>query len=119
MQAGRPVHPFDGQRPAIPSAVVIDETRDSEAQVPESFTEIQWTKLPASETPPAFCERVKKILIGPEARSIIRIEVGRLGNQVRNNIKVRPQRIRTKRQGARPGGELQRLGIGNGNERTR
>ena len=42
--------------------VVIDATRDSEAHVPESFTEVQWTRLPGGETPPAFCQRVKKLL---------------------------------------------------------
>ena len=44
--------------------VVIDGTRDSEAQVPESFTEVQWTRLPGGETPPVFCARVKTLLGG-------------------------------------------------------
>jgi hypothetical protein len=34
--------------------VVIDTTRDVEAHVPESFTEVQCTRLPGGETPPAF-----------------------------------------------------------------
>ncbi len=42
--------------------VVIDGTRDAEAQVPDSFTEVQWTRLPGGETPPAFCARVAKLL---------------------------------------------------------
>jgi TolB-like protein/Tfp pilus assembly protein PilF len=42
--------------------VVIDETRDAEAHVPDSFTEVQWTRLPSGESPPAFVARVKKLL---------------------------------------------------------
>ncbi len=50
--------------------VVVDGTRDADAQVPDSFTEVQWTKLPGGETTPAFCARVKKLLGGekPEDR---------------------------------------------------
>ena len=33
--------------------VVIDDTRDAEAHVPDSFTEVQWTQLPRGETPEA------------------------------------------------------------------
>src|SRR5450755_2582467 len=44
--------------------VVIDDTRDAEAQVPDSFTEVQWTRLPNGETSPAFAQRVKKLLSG-------------------------------------------------------
>ena len=42
--------------------VVIDDTRDSEAHVPDSFTEVQWTRLPGGETPPAFTERIGRLL---------------------------------------------------------
>eukprot|EP01031_Cornospumella_fuschlensis_P050608 gene50608-61903_t len=44
--------------------VVIDDTRDAEAHVPDSFTEVQWTRLPGGDTPAAFCARVKKLLGG-------------------------------------------------------
>ena len=44
--------------------VVIDDTRDSDARVPDSFTEVQWTRLPGGETPPVFAARVKKLLSG-------------------------------------------------------
>ena len=46
--------------------VCIDDTRDSEADVPDSFTAVQWTRLKGGETPPAFVARVKKLLEGPE-----------------------------------------------------
>ena len=54
--------------------VVIDGTRDGDARVPEKFWEVQWTRLPAGETPPAFIERVERLLspIAPHAPSIAR-----------------------------------------------
>ena len=42
--------------------VVIDDTRDDDAQVPDSFTEVQWTRLPGGETSSAFGARVRKLL---------------------------------------------------------
>jgi len=44
--------------------VVIDDTRDADAHVPDSFTEVQWTRLKGGETPPAFAQRVNKLLSG-------------------------------------------------------
>ena len=46
--------------------VVIDETSEEEEHVPDKFREVQWTRLPAGETPPAFVERVRRLL-SPEA----------------------------------------------------
>jgi TolB-like protein/Flp pilus assembly protein TadD len=46
--------------------VVIDATRDAEAKVPAEFKTVQWTKLPGGGTPPAFVQRVKKLLSGDE-----------------------------------------------------
>ncbi len=45
--------------------VVIDTTRDESALVPEEFRAVQWTRLPGGETPPSFCDRVKKLLEPP------------------------------------------------------
>lgn len=42
--------------------VVIDETSDSDARVPEEFLGVQWTRLPGGETPPAFAQRVRQLL---------------------------------------------------------
>jgi len=50
--------------------VAIDAIRDSEAHVPDSFLEVQWTRLSGGETPPAFAERVRKMLA-------TEVEVGR------------------------------------------
>jgi TolB-like protein/Flp pilus assembly protein TadD len=42
--------------------VVIDGTPERGASVPDKFHELQWTRLPGGETPPAFAERVKRLL---------------------------------------------------------
>jgi hypothetical protein len=42
--------------------VVIDDTSDSRADVPERFRQVQWTRLPGGETPAAFVERIKRLL---------------------------------------------------------
>jgi len=42
--------------------VVIDGTPERGASVPEKFHELQWTRLPGGETPPAFVERVRGLL---------------------------------------------------------
>ncbi|MGH8136456.1 MAG: hypothetical protein ACRER4_08910, partial [Steroidobacteraceae bacterium] len=42
--------------------VCIDETRDADAEVPDSFTVVQWTRLPAGDTPATFVEQVSRLL---------------------------------------------------------
>ena len=42
--------------------VVIDETREADARVPEEFLRAHWTRLPGGETPPAFAHRVRELL---------------------------------------------------------
>jgi TolB-like protein/Flp pilus assembly protein TadD len=42
--------------------VVVDGTRDQEAFVPDAFRAVQWTRLAGGETPPAFVERIKRLL---------------------------------------------------------
>ncbi len=42
--------------------VVIDDVRDDDEQVPDSFRAVQWTRLPGGETPPAFVERIRRLL---------------------------------------------------------
>ncbi len=44
--------------------VVIDDTRDNDERVPERFREVQWTRLPGGVTPPAFVERIRRLLSG-------------------------------------------------------
>jgi TolB-like protein/cytochrome c-type biogenesis protein CcmH/NrfG len=42
--------------------VVVDGTRDREAVVPDAFMAVQWTRVPAGGTPPAFVEHVRRLL---------------------------------------------------------
>jgi TolB-like protein len=42
--------------------VCLDGTPGAGTDVPESFHRVQWTRLPAGETPPAFAERVRRLL---------------------------------------------------------
>jgi len=51
--------------------VVIDDTVERGASVPEKFHELQWTRLPGGETSPAFVERVQRLL-SPEPSSTVR-----------------------------------------------
>jgi TolB-like protein/Flp pilus assembly protein TadD len=44
--------------------VVIDDIGDDDENVPDKFREVQWTRLPVGETPPAFVERVQRLLWG-------------------------------------------------------
>jgi len=48
--------------------VVVDDTPERGASVPEKFHELQWTRLRSGETPPAFVERIRRLLL-PEAPS--------------------------------------------------
>jgi TolB-like protein/Tfp pilus assembly protein PilF len=47
--------------------VVIDDTQDSAAHVPDEFREVQWTRMKGGETPSAFATRVKNLLGGTVA----------------------------------------------------
>jgi TolB-like protein/tetratricopeptide (TPR) repeat protein len=51
--------------------VCLDATTEAAADVPESFKRVQWTRLPDGETPPAFVERVGRLLF-PEPTTAAR-----------------------------------------------
>jgi TolB-like protein len=42
--------------------VCLDTTPEAGADVPESFRRVQWTRLPGGDTPPAFVERIMRLL---------------------------------------------------------
>ena len=42
--------------------VIVDDTREADARVPEEFLRAHWTWLPGGETPPAFAQRVRQLL---------------------------------------------------------
>jgi TolB-like protein/cytochrome c-type biogenesis protein CcmH/NrfG len=44
--------------------VVIDDTLEANARVPEKFREVQWTHLPAGEMAADFADRVRRLLSG-------------------------------------------------------
>ena len=49
--------------------VVIDAIPNASARVPDEFYAVQWTNLPAGETPPEFTARIESLLArGPAAR---------------------------------------------------
>lgn len=54
-------HDMAEQKPFL-VPVVIDRTGDKEAIVPDVFRAVQWTHLPAGETPPGFVDRVQRLL---------------------------------------------------------
>jgi TolB-like protein len=45
--------------------VLIDDTSESAASVPERFLKAQWTRLPGGEPTPQFVEQVKRLLQAP------------------------------------------------------
>lgn len=73
-----------GKSRAFLVPVCIDETRETDADAPDSFLAVQWTRLPGGATPPAFCERVQRLLAGtaiaPESASKPRGEAGAAGS---------------------------------------
>jgi TolB-like protein/Flp pilus assembly protein TadD len=44
--------------------VCVDATPETSSDTPESFQRVQWTRLPGGDTPPAFVERVQRLLSG-------------------------------------------------------
>lgn len=44
--------------------VVIDDTPEAAARVPDRFREVQWTRLVLTETPAAFASRLQSLLAG-------------------------------------------------------
>ena len=45
--------------------VVIDDTPESEAAVPDEFMRVQWTRLPHGVPTPQFVEQIKRLLASP------------------------------------------------------
>lgn len=45
--------------------VVVDDTSEASASVPEQFLKSQWTRLPGGEPTPQFVEHVKRLLQAP------------------------------------------------------
>ena len=54
-------HDMAEQKPFL-VPVVVDGTGDQEAFVPDAFRAVQWTRLPGGVTPPAFVQRIERLL---------------------------------------------------------
>jgi TolB-like protein/Tfp pilus assembly protein PilF len=63
--------------------VVVDGTPEHDPSIPEKFRELQWTRLPAGETPPEFVTRIQKLLAG---------ESGPVPTRARGSTPVTPKR---------------------------
>jgi TolB-like protein/Flp pilus assembly protein TadD len=63
------------ERVAFLVPVVIDATPERNADVPDTFRHVQWTRLPGGETTPAFLDRIKRLL-SPEPRAASKTAVG-------------------------------------------
>jgi TolB-like protein/Tfp pilus assembly protein PilF len=55
--------------------VVIDDTGDAQADVPDRFREVQWTRLPGGDASPEFAKRIKRLL-SPESLTTARLSTG-------------------------------------------
>jgi TolB-like protein/tetratricopeptide (TPR) repeat protein len=55
--------------------VVIDDTGDAHADVPERFRAVQWTLVPGGVTQPEFAARIKRLL-SPEPPTTARLPAG-------------------------------------------
>jgi len=56
-----------GRSRAFLVPVSVDRTPERDADVPESFLKVHWTRLPGGETPAAFCARIATLLSGGSA----------------------------------------------------
>ncbi|HEY4971779.1 MAG TPA: TIR domain-containing protein [Steroidobacteraceae bacterium] len=74
-------HHMAEQKPFL-VPVVIDATGDTEAFVPDAFRALQWTRLAGGETPPAFVERIKRLL-SPELSPMSAVSGATLKEPVR------------------------------------
>ncbi len=73
------------ERAAFLVPVCIDSTSELNADVPDAFRHIQWTRLPDGETSLAFVERVRRLLVpGATSRAAASAAAGRApaGQQV-------------------------------------
>lgn len=64
------------ERIAFIVPVVIDQTSDAEADVPDAFRPVQWTRLPAGEIPPEFVRRIQQLVSGKAATPLRIARVG-------------------------------------------
>lgn len=54
-------HQMAAEKPFL-LPVVIDDTHEADARVPDKFHEVQWTRLSGGDPPPAFIEQISRLL---------------------------------------------------------
>ena len=77
------------ERTAFLLPVVLDATRDAEADVPGEFRAVQWTRLPNGETNAAFGARVKTLLGSDVARVSRPVDSENTGQETRATMTKR------------------------------
>jgi TolB-like protein len=55
-----------GKSRAFLVPVCVDDTRETDADIPDSFAAVQWTRLPGGDPSPVFLERIRQILTPAE-----------------------------------------------------
>ena len=89
--ADQRTHKIARNRPFI-FPVCLDTTPDAGADVPDSFLRVQWTRLPAGETPAAFVDRISELL-SPAAPGSAQGAGHRLGcSPPQRHVRPRPHR---------------------------
>jgi TolB-like protein/tetratricopeptide (TPR) repeat protein len=78
--------------------VVIDNTPQTDERIPDRFRELQWSRLPDGQVPPAFIERVQRLLspVEPDAPSTARPALSRMSPSGQTSLSARPS-LGTKR----------------------
>jgi eukaryotic-like serine/threonine-protein kinase len=56
-----------GRNRAFLVPVCVDDTREKDADVPDSFLEVQWMRLPAGAATPAFVAHIRGLMAGESA----------------------------------------------------
>jgi TolB-like protein/Tfp pilus assembly protein PilF len=69
--------------------VVVDGTRDQDAFVPDAFRALQWTRLPGGDTPPAFVERIRRLL-SPELAPLTAVSGAAVREKVSGSRRSKP-----------------------------
>jgi TolB-like protein/tetratricopeptide (TPR) repeat protein len=72
--------------------VVIDNTPQTDERIPDRFRELQWSRLPDGQVPPAFIERVQRLLspVESDAPSTARPAPSRVSPSGRTSAPARP-----------------------------
>jgi hypothetical protein len=71
-----------GRARAFIVPVCVDQTPERDADVPESFLKVQWTRLPGGETPTSFGTRIAELLGSTGTLGTAPVSAGLAGSPV-------------------------------------